>query len=376
MRILITVHTYWPNKDGVQYVTQYLAEGLVNKGHFVEVLTSVSDKKLEGTEFRNGVLIRRIFLITKYTFFYFGKKNFLAELEKVNQFDIIVNCCTQSPINNLFLKYIDRIKCKKVLYFHGMHDFRFNDNEPIRYKLWHIFMNFRWSLFFRTNVGKFNKYDCFIDIHESSKAITYFKKIGVNVPFHIIHNAVEKFSNEIKNNSKEKYFLNVANYSALKNQEMIIDAFNKIQDKHGYKLVLIGRGSLYSKTLKERFGDLIKKSEIVLIEDLSREKTKEYIENSSCGIMASLKEVYPIFLCECIMCGHPFISTDVGCAKNIPGGIIVKNRDEMTNAMLKIISDDDYLLSLGRAGYKFAKDNLTQEEKVQELNELLISLVK
>ena len=39
MKIVFTVHTYYPNKDGVQYVTQYLAEGLAKLGHDITVIT-------------------------------------------------------------------------------------------------------------------------------------------------------------------------------------------------------------------------------------------------------------------------------------------------------------------------------------------------
>ena len=39
MRILFTVNTYLPKHDGVQFVTKYLAEGLVKKGHIVDLIT-------------------------------------------------------------------------------------------------------------------------------------------------------------------------------------------------------------------------------------------------------------------------------------------------------------------------------------------------
>ena len=58
MHIVFVTHTYWPHLDGVQMVNQYMAEGLVNAGYRVTVLTS----KLEGYnqyEMHNGVEIYR-----------------------------------------------------------------------------------------------------------------------------------------------------------------------------------------------------------------------------------------------------------------------------------------------------------------------------
>ena len=42
MRILIAVHTYWPDNNGVQMVTQYIAEGLA-KSNEVMVVTELKD---------------------------------------------------------------------------------------------------------------------------------------------------------------------------------------------------------------------------------------------------------------------------------------------------------------------------------------------
>ena len=39
MKLLFTVNTYIPKRDGVQFVTKYLAEGLVKKGHSVDLIT-------------------------------------------------------------------------------------------------------------------------------------------------------------------------------------------------------------------------------------------------------------------------------------------------------------------------------------------------
>lgn len=46
MKILISVHTYYPDKNGVQMVTQYIAEGLAKK-HEVKVITELKKIILE-----------------------------------------------------------------------------------------------------------------------------------------------------------------------------------------------------------------------------------------------------------------------------------------------------------------------------------------
>ena len=41
MKIVFTTHTYYPEKNGVQVVTEYLAEGLAKKGHEVHIITEM-----------------------------------------------------------------------------------------------------------------------------------------------------------------------------------------------------------------------------------------------------------------------------------------------------------------------------------------------
>ena len=55
MKILFTSFAYYPETSGVPIVIQYLAEGLVHKGHSVSVATRVNGKHLSAHEVINGV---------------------------------------------------------------------------------------------------------------------------------------------------------------------------------------------------------------------------------------------------------------------------------------------------------------------------------
>ena len=59
MNILFTVNTYYPLKDGVQFVTQYHAENLVKLGHDVTVVTLAYNSPIK-QENHNGVNIIRL----------------------------------------------------------------------------------------------------------------------------------------------------------------------------------------------------------------------------------------------------------------------------------------------------------------------------
>ncbi len=382
MKIVISVHTYWPQKNGVQYVTQYLAEGLAKRGHEVVIITCSSDKKEIGSVLHNGVKVITAFLKTKYSMLNIGKRNVIYTLSKeIENADVLINCCVQSPINNIILSKLNKVSCPKILYMHGMHDFagKSDAKENIKYYLWHCFMNVRWGLFYLLNKNKFALYDLMIDIYENSGSFSFFKKLGVRVPHCVIHNAVEEFTQRVNPEADfldEKYFLCVANYNDRKNQKGLVKAYEHIKSKNGYKLVMIGARSNYSDELKEYIKSNNLEQDVLLIEDLDRSKTKNYIAKCYCAILASKYEVYPIFLCESIACGHPYISTNVGCVKDIPGGIIVESENGLTDAMQNAINSPEEMIELGKIGYRYAQDELTQNEKVKQLENEIIKIVK
>lgn len=384
MKIVFTVHTYYPNKDGVQYVTQYLAEGLAELGHDITVITSWKKKEKE-YEIFNGVKIVRLYLKAKYSVMVEGKKEYCKTVyDYANNCDCLINCCVQSPNNNVLLPLLKKIKAKKILYMHGMHRFEIlpEERHDPKYYMWHVIMNKRWSFFYKYHKKDFMRYNAMVDIHEESEAFQFMKKLGFKNKMEIIHNAVEDFDklsvlkDDLESNPllKEKYFLCVANYNDRKNQKDLLEAFTRIREKGGYKLVLIGRGKEYAAMLKELVKQYKEVDNIFILEDVPRDITKKYIKKAKCGILSSRYEVYPIFIAETIACKKPFISTDVGCVREIPGGIIVSNIDEMSNAMKKIIQNKDLDEKLGEVGYSYACKNLMQADKVRQLERLIKDL--
>ncbi len=384
MKIIVTVHTYWPSKNGVQYVTQYLCEGLAHKGHNVTVITTLSDSNKVRRCIHNNVNIIYTYLKTKYSIINFGVSEYRKVfLEESKNADWIINCCVQSPTNNVLLPILKKLTAKKMLYMHGIHSFNIqnNDNIDLNFKLWHIIMNIRWRMFYWLNKKNFCQYDSIVDIHEKSLGISFMRKIGVKSQSYIISNAVEDFdkisitSEDEKNYPalKSTYMLNVSNFTNGKNQIMLIEAYKKIKYRNNVKLILIGKKSEYSKLIKKRIIDYHLENDIIIFENQEREITQKFIKNCFCGVMSSRFEVFPIFICEIISCEHPYISTDVGCVKDIPGGDIVNTTEQMTQAMQHMINNDKHRKDLAISGKQFAIKYLTQQSKINQLENILMS---
>ena len=392
MKIVFTTHTYWPRKDGVQYVTQYLAEGLAKYGHEVIVFTPQNIRRDAITEEHNGVQIIRPFFAQKFTL-YFGKnesyKNLL--LTECEDADCMINCAVQSPFNNFVLPLLNIISCKKILYLHGVYDYRFPNNLRTKAKIKKVLLNIRWYAFYHRNAKRFSNYDLMINITNDSLNENFFPQIGVNVKKRIINNAVEDFDSVCVNDDlKVKYsfldkafFLNVANYNERKNQLMLIEAYaNFYNETHSdIHLVLIGGtvgndGREYVEECKSIISNLECKNQIHILENISREDTRAIIKKCYCATMTSTYEVYPIFLAEALSCSHPFISTNVGSVAQIQGGLVAETVQDFTKKMIMIVNNGDLYASLSHDGKIFAKNNFSQEEKISELERIIMDLEK
>lgn len=374
MKIIITVNSYYPLKDGVQFVTQYHAENLARKGHDVLVFTVNHGFKKE--EIYNNVKIVRFNVKTKHTIYKGEKKLFRNKvLEATKDADAIINVCTQNPLTDWCFKLLNNIKCKKILYMHGMYNTKFDFNtissfKDIGHKLWN---NSRWGSYYIINKKYFKKYDRVIQLHEFDYGYKFFKnKFKINGC--IIENAVDSrfFDGQVK---KEPIIISVANYKEGKNQEFILNAFYKSSINDRYKLILIGsqKTKYYERLLKikNKLETKYGKRQVYLLYGVNRDDTINYIKKSSLYLLGSKAEVYPVSISEAMASKIPYISTNVGVVRYLPGGVIVNTEDEMTY-WINILANNPKLSEYyGMSGYEYAKENMMIEKKVNDLEKIL-----
>lgn len=382
MKIVITVNTYNPNTDGVQFVTSYLAEGLVRKGHDVTLITtSHCSKKAKNREIINGVLVIRYPVYTKHMIHRGDKQSYRRDIRKLcEKTDCLINVGTQSPFTDWCFKILDDIKCKKILYLHSIWDFK---NRKIDYInpekiIQKTLGNMRWGLYYSKNKKYFLKYNHVIQLHENDYATKLFKeKYGIDSL--IIGNAVEdSFFEKNTNGFKkpyDKYFIYVANYSEGKNQEKAIDDFlsSKIDKTIGLVLIGSSKNDYYNKLL-----NYLKKEEkkrnignVMILTGVPREDISKYVINAYAYIMTSKSEKYPISLAESVSAGIPFISNDTGLINEIPGGITVSDWC-FSKEIERLCNDEELYKSLSKEGHEFAKKNFRINDKVDKLENIIL----
>lgn len=371
------MHTFYPFSNGISSTMGYLAEGLVAKQHDVLVITH-KEKALPQEEIINGIRIIRQFD---------GNVNEYIKciIDNIEPDDVLVNVCVQTPTTDILLPLLENIKCKKkILYIHGIWHFGFisRDKENLHNYCSKIYNNIKWYIYYFRNAKYFKKYDVITQLHEMDDGNVFFeKKFGIKSE--IMENAADEafFNKEDDYEFKKgyelpsEYLVCVANFSRLKNQEMVLRAYYK--SDVDCEMIFVGADSCgyvdYLKGVEEEIKTSvanIKKKKVRFYTDIPRGEIAKFVRNANLYLFGSVGEKFPVSIVEAMAAGVPFISTDVGVVKYFPGGVIVNSVEEMAHNISRLANDKKIHDALSKAGAEYARKRMRISDKVDAFEEI------
>ena len=225
---------------------------------------------------------------------------------------------------------------------------------------------------------------CRIDgfVFQSEGARDYFDR-KVREKSTVIHNAVavapEQFLH--KSTCREPRIVNVGRLHEQKNQQLLINAFSKVREKHPmYTLEIYGDGQLKEKLAK--YAESIEVGDAVFFFPSCKDIFSR-IFNAQMFVLSSTYEGMPNALMEAMALGVPCISTDCrpGGARtlieNYRNGIIVPlgDADLLAEAMLFMIEQKDKAEVMA-ANAQHIKDTHSKEIIYQKWIEYLTNIVE
>lgn len=369
MKILFISENYYPNTSGVPVVVQYLAESLA-KENDVNVLTTMQPG-LKKHEVVNGVNVTRINVYINELKIYCGeKKAFIKEAIDQNA-DIYIFECVSCVTSDILLPYLKLLPGIKLLHSHGFSGLTlkmFEKMQTIKNTVGNTYNYFRWGYFFNKTFPMYvNDFDGVFCLSKLDSSYKYLCKV-FNGKVDVLGNAAEEifFDNDLKGIpdkyckiSGDGYYVSVANYMSVKNQIGMLEEYYRTQHTDSYDLVFIGRekNEYYEKLIE--YNDRLnrKKGTVHFLTEVDRKDIPRIINGAKLYLAGSRAEGYSISLIEAMSQGTPFVSTNVGNARELPGGLTVDNIDDLHSGIDKLIDDIELYNNLSLSGKKFAEMN-------------------
>ncbi len=106
---------------------------------------------------------------------------------------------------------------------------------------------------------------------------------------------------------------------------------------------------------------------------IPREEIARFLKNAYAFVMTSKSEFYPIAIVEAMASGIPYISTDVGIVKFLPGGMITAdNKFKVAESMDCLLEDKKKYQALKKDAELHANHKHTLEYYLMEFNQIVI----
>lgn len=383
MNVLMMVYTYYPYIDGMQKVTQYQAEGLVKRGHNVTIITTTHPDAPD-EEIYNGVRILRLHYVNKHGIYFGNKRDYIKlVIELSSKMDVVIPVGMQAAQTDWILPYVDEILCKKVLYLHGMADFKWHKHNyasvfSVASKIWN---NIRWKTLYYTNIKNMKKFDAIFQLHRFDPACVFCEKHHMEKSYVIENSANDLFfKDELPRpqNLPNPYMICVANYLRGKNQKLCLEAFYQSTVKNCELVFIGGEQTDYLEELKKwnkEFSIKYGEKKVHFLTHIPRVEIANYVKNAEIYLFSSVAEKYPLSIAESMAAGIPFITTEVGCVRYLPGGIIIRNVAEMAYFIDFLLAAPQIAKMYGTAGREYAKKFMNEEANIDLLEKYLMEIV-
>lgn len=367
--IVFIAPSYYPSVGGIQEILKYEAEGLASRGYFVNLITC-SIENCDNNEIINGVNIRRYLFKELKTLDF----NVLYPLDSV--FIVIY---PEHKFCFTLMSALNKTNFKKIVYFHGM---RFpgmkKDNKlSMRGRFIKFLKTVKWKAYNLILIKKIKDYDYIVHLHEKDTGYLYCNNFYPDKTV-AIYNCVNEC--ELSNiklipyTNREKRVIFVGNYGDRKNQKILLKEFYLSEIDKEFELIMIGseKNTYYNELiqLKNSFDKEYGRRNVRILYGLKRCEMLQILSKSKLFVLPSKDETFPIVLLEAMYMKVPFLSVDVGVVSYLPGGIIVKNYEDLRYWIFEMIKSKKYSV-LGEIGREFYDEKCSNKVLVDKIEMLV-----
>jgi glycosyltransferase involved in cell wall biosynthesis len=385
-RVLLTTFTYPPNQDGVAVASSNLAAGLIANGYDVTVATRVHSSRT-GNELP-GALVAEFAVDGSAS----ARFKFTGEVERYVEFvrtfvcDFIVCQAWDSWSTALAQRAFRHHPAKKVLVSHGFssHLLNFHPRPFFGLGVWlgtlPIALFAPWTM---------RCYDRVIFISERRDFRRFFDHTLAHWTGYRAHSIIPNgISCDVKEptkiNFRNKYgietpnvVLNVANYGDRKNQLLSLGVFAEANVPDSTMVFIGSERNDYTARLEEYLLRLRSSGfdlPVKILFEVPRLDLAAAFQSADVFLLTAKAETMPLVLLESITIGVPFLSTNVGCIEELPGGLVAKSRSALVRHLRSMLENRTMREELSKGASAIAEAEFTSERATERFVSLLESL--
>lgn len=378
MRILQVIPYFTPKRGGDVNVCYNLSKQLVNRGHEVTIIAT--DFEFDEGYAKSLVNVRIIpFKVTVRIGLFLISLSMKKWLKKeIKNYDVIHLHNLQSYQNNVVYHYARKYGIPYVLQAHGLAP-RMMKRSMLK-KLY----NWVWGYSILKTASKaFALTKMELDEH---------KEMGVGEDrIEIVPNGIDlseyeapprrgEFRKKYGIKDDEKIVLYLGRIHKIKGIDLLVNAFAEIvEELDNIKLIIVGPDYGFLSILKRQIEGLKIGNKILFTGPIyGRDKLEAYVD-ADVYVLPSVYEAFPTTVLEAWACGTPVIITDrCGIADIVDGraGCVVEyDKDQMQNAIIKILSDEELRRGFREEGRKLVKNEFGWEGVVLDIEKIYLGLI-
>lgn len=391
MKILHTVESYHPSVGGMQEVVRQLSERLVKMGHEVTVASGFHRERTQNM--LNGVKIEQFKISGNDVN---GIRGEVKEIERFQNFvcdpgfDIVTNFAAQQWATDLVLPVLKLIKAKKVFVPTGFSGLYFP----------------RFKSYFELMKTRMKEYDMNVFLSDNYRDINFARENGITATALIPNGAAEEeFLGENTIDIRKKLgigendflVLHVGSYTGIKGHREALEIFVRSKMKNAVLLMIGNDNEHFKRHMRFHHSYFILnllrilKRKKVIVTSLKREETVAAYKTADLFLFPSNIECSPIVLFECMAANTPFLTADVGNAKEIinwsGGGVILPTEidkdgrshvkiDQSVEALNNLFDDEHKRKALAENGFKVWKEKFGWQVITKQYENVYKELMK
>ena len=382
MKILQISTSFKPawETGGTNRVAYEISKNLVEKGYEVTVFTTDRGRKRVNVQKNQPVLVDgiRVYYFRNISNYLAMKKivtpyylSIIANKE-IKNFDVIHIHEHRTLLAVIIHHYAKKYNIPYILQTHGSVLPTFQ-----KQRLKNIF-----DIFFGYKILR----DASKVIALTKTEVEQYKKMGVDKDkIEVVPNGIDlsKYDNLPKRGEfrrkygvkdNEEVILYIGRLHRTKGINLLVEAFLDISKEiDGIRLVLVGPDDGYESALKELIQELKMDNKVLFTGFVSNDEKMAAFVDADVFVTPSFSG-FPVTFLEACACGTPIITTndgdELGWIHDKVGYVVDYSKDQLRDAMFKVLTDEELRRRFGEDGKKLVKEYFSWDEIVTELERI------